>query len=234
MKLAILQCDSVREQFRAQFNNYPAMIKTIFNQVDSSIELNVYDVQHGQYPSRLEDYDGYVTTGSKASVYDHAQWIDRLERFIIKLHQAQHKLIAICFGHQLVAQVFGGKTEKSEKGWGVGVYSSDVISQKEWMQPCLNKVNVIVSHQDQVTVLPPEAELIASNDFCPNFMFQLGNNILTIQGHPEFTKDYAKTLMQYRENIIGYETYQTGLQSLQLKTHELELTSWFIEFINNY
>jgi len=45
---------------------------------------------------------------------------------IAHLNDQAKRLVGICFGHQLVAQAFGGKTEKSEKGWGVGVHTCKV------------------------------------------------------------------------------------------------------------
>ncbi len=35
---------------------------------------------------------------------------------------AATKLIGICFGHQLLALLLGGKTERATKGWGMGIY----------------------------------------------------------------------------------------------------------------
>ena len=35
--------------------------------------------------------------------------------------------------------------------------------------------------------LPAEAELLAGNEFCPNGMFVIGEHVLGVQAHPEFT-----------------------------------------------
>ena len=99
------------------------------------------------------------------------------------------------------------------------------------MQPEVESFNIVVSHQDQVLQLPDGAVLIAGNEFCPNGMYQLGNNILAIQGHPEFSKSYAKTMMQFRAEKIGEPTLETGIESLQKQTDELTIAKWFIEFI---
>lgn len=233
MKIGILQTDSVRPELIGQFGNYPDMFQSLFSQIDPSLDFEIYDVQHGKYPNTIHDCDAYVTTGSKASVYDNESWIKTLKKYIISLHEQNKKLIAVCFGHQLVAEAFGGKTEKSPKGWGVGVHTVQVHTTKPWMQPQLTTFNVVVSHQDQVTQLPNNAELIAGNTFCPYSMFQLGNNIITIQGHPEFSKPYANTMMNYRANIIGKTTFNDGIKSLNKPTDDLVIAKWFIDFILN-
>jgi GMP synthase-like glutamine amidotransferase len=231
MKIGILQTDSVRPELIDKFGDYPDMFRSLFRKVDPALSFETYDVQHGKYPSTIHDCDGYVTTGSKASVYDDETWIKALLHYIIQLNKNNKKLLAICFGNQLVAEAFGGKTEKSPKGWGVGVHTVNIHARKPWMQPEQETFNIVVSHQDQVTQLPVNAELIAGNTFCPNSMFQLGDNILTIQGHPEFSKPYAKTMMQYRADKIGQNMFKDGIDSLKKSTDELSIAKWFIEFL---
>lgn len=99
------------------------------------------------------------------------------------------------------------------------------------MLPSLPAYRLLVSHQDQVTTLPDNAEHLAGSEFCPYGMYQIGNNILAIQGHPEFSKDYAETLMQYRRNRLGEPTFRQGIISLKKTTDELTIAQWMIQFI---
>lgn len=234
MKIGILQTDSVRPELIDQFGDYPAMFQSLFNNVDPALSFETYDVKHGKYPNSIHECDGYVTTGSKASVYDNEAWIKNLRDYIIYLNQHDKKLLAVCFGHQLVAEAFGGKTEKSPKGWGVGIHTVQVHVKKSWMQFERDTFNVIVSHQDQVTQLPDNAELIAGNTFCPNSMFQLGDNILTIQGHPEFGKKYAETMMHYRADKLGETAVREGIESLKKPVDDLIIAKWFVAFLNQH
>jgi len=232
MKIGILQCDSVRTQFQRQHGDYPAMIEALFRQVSPTVTFKTYDVTEGCYPSDVDECDAYITTGSKASVYDAAAWIASLQTFIIRLRNEEKKLLAICFGHQLVAQAFGGKVTKSNNGWGVGVHSMQVALTKPWMEPPLATCNVLVSHQDQIEKLPVGATLIAASDFCPYAMFQLDDAILAIQGHPEFTKPYARDLMGFRRELLGEPLYKVGIESLQSITDEQAIARWMLAFID--
>lgn len=233
MKIGVLQCDSVRSQFQRQHGDYPAMIDALFRQVSSTVTFKTYDVTEGCYPGDVGECDAYITTGSKASVYDATAWIAPLQAFIIKLRREEKKLLAICFGHQLVAQAFGGKVTKSNKGWGVGVHTIQVAltKPKPWMEPPLATCNVLVSHQDQVEKLPVGATLVATSDFCPYAMFQLDDTILTIQGHPEFTRPYASDLMGFRRELLGEPLYKVGIESLQNITDEQVIARWMLAFI---
>ncbi len=231
MKIGILQCDAVKPQFREQHGDYPAMMQSLFKQVEPALSFKIYDVVNGHYPTDLNDCDGYITTGSKASVYDGNAWIAELQGFISRLRQAEKRLIAICFGHQLVAQAFGGQVEKSEQGWGVGVHVMAVKRAVPWMEPPLENCHLLVSHQDQVVELPTEAALIAGSAFCPHAMFQLGSSILAIQGHPEFTKPYARALIEFRRHLLGEAVYTAAIESLQHHTDEQNIARWMIRFI---
>lgn len=231
MKIGILQCDSVLPQYQEQFGDYPSMFIRVFRRVDLSLEFTIYPVVQGIYPMQLDECDAYITTGSKDSVYDPLPWLKTFKDFLRQLHVHKKKLVGICFGHQLIADLFGGKTTRSEKGWGVGVACTRILESKAWMSPAMDELNIIVSHRDQVIRLPPDAILVAGNDFCPNFMFQLNQSILCTQGHPEFSKQYADTMMNLRRKKIGEETYTRAQQSLELEVHDRIVAQWILNFM---
>ncbi len=231
MIIGILQTGSVKPAFSTLFGEYSTMLQSLLGGIDSRLKFKVYDVQNNCYPDDIHECDAYITTGSRASVYDPAPWIGVLQAFIVALDQQQKKLVAVCFGHQLVAQAFGGKTEKSHKGWGVGVHACQVQKHKHWMKPAMQDYKLIVNHQDQVTKLPDNAELLAGSEFCPIGMFQRGDNILAIQGHPEFSKAYAEALMRYRLSLLGETVFNQGVRSLQSATDEAGIAKWMLEFM---
>ena len=61
----------------------------------------------------------------------------------------------------------------------------------------------------------------------------MGNEVLTIQGHPELTTDYSQALMGVRRQLLGEEVYQAGIDSLQKNTDERLFTQWMLAFIND-
>ena len=234
MKIGILQADSVLEQFQPEFGNYPDMfIEALSGASEKQLEFSVYDVEHGQYPASVNDCDGYIITGSRKSVYDDELWIHELNRYVVQLHEARAKLIGICFGHQMIAMALGGRTESASVGWGVGIHENSVIIDKSYTRPNLTSIAAIVSHKDQVTILPEDAELLATSEFCPNAMFQIDNHILAFQGHPEFRKSYSQALMDMRQDILGDETYTRGVESLAKELQNQTLAKWMLGFITS-
>ncbi len=231
MKIAILQCDNVLEKFQPQFGNYPAMVQRMFDDVVPAPEFTVFNCREGQYPDDIKDYDCYITTGSKASVYDDEEWIIRLIDFVRQLDRAQCKLIGICFGHQLIAMARGGKVEKSSKGWGVGIASNEMVNTPQWMEEVPDRLKILVSHQDQISVLPEGAQVLARTDFCPYFMLQWGDHFLSVQGHPEWRNEYSSTLINDRRAIIPADTVEAGLKSLEQQPDNALFTRWIMRFV---
>jgi len=178
----------------------------------------------------FSDCDGFLITGSRDSVYDDLPWIPPLVDFVGQLRAQEIKLAGICFGHQLVAHFFGGKVGPAEQGWAVGVHSSDIVNKDTWMLPSRDRLSLLSSHKDQVLSLPPDATLYATNDFCPNAGFTVGNHTMTIQGHPEFQKEYARALMTFRKELLGESVYKTGLDSLSQSVDYSALGRWLVNF----
>jgi len=227
--LGILKADSVNPDLQVTHGDYTDMFQSIFRVADPTLTFNIYDVLASQYPDNIDECDGYLITGSRHSVYEPLPWIQRLGEFVVELHSARKKLVGICFGHQLVAHVLGGRTAKSDRGWGVGRHVTRLYdaSHPDWP----SEFALLSSHQDQVQEPPPDAEIIAQSDFCPIAGMTLGQHILTLQGHPEFTKDYARDLLGVRREVLGESLYQAGLASLAEDVHQLEVARLILDFL---
>ena len=235
MKICILQADSVNEQFQSRHGDYPQMIGRILKQAAAEIGENLfsetYDVVSENYPASIGDYDGYVISGSRQSIYEDDVWISQLRQFILSLHDEKVPLIGICFGHQLIADELGGRAENAEEGWGVGAHEYEITEHHWCMSPRMEKFRVLVSHKDQVTRLPEGATCHARSDFCANAMFSIENHIFALQGHPEFLPAYSEDLMKWRREIIGEALYLSGVASLEHELQSPEVAEWMVRFL---
>jgi GMP synthase-like glutamine amidotransferase len=189
-----------------------------------------YKIAFGEWPVTFDECAVWLITGSSKGAYEDQPWILRLQDFITGLHARRRKLIGICFGHQIVAQALGGRVEKSPKGWGVGVRDFSIVEPAKWMRPALFRLSMLFSHQDQVVEPPPGACLLASDEFCPYQMLQLDNHILTLQGHPEFSVEFARARLESRREKMPAETYSRALASLSRPTDHAVIGGWLREF----
>ena len=218
-------------EWRTRFGDYADMFAiALGGAFDPRPSFEFFDVRRGCYPGRIEDCDGYLITGSRASVYDDEPWILRLKDFVRELHEARTKAVGICFGHQLIAAALGGVVDRAAAGWGVGVHAWEVVDNEPWMRPRLHELRLLASHQDQVEVLPQGARLLAASGFCPNAAFAIENHVFAVQGHPEFTRDYARFLMSRRRETLG-GAYGPGMESLNEPTNEAVVAQWIAGFL---
>lgn len=226
MKVGLLVCDEVKTIYQKEFGDYPAMFQTLF----PDYEFIGYEVRNGEFPADVNECEVYMATGSAHSVYENLEWIRQSKAFIRTIYASNKYFIGFCFGHQLMVEALGGKVEKANVGWCVGVHEFDVLQIERWMRPTKSSVNFLMMCQDQVTQLPPNAVRLAGNKECPNAILRIGERMLSIQGHPEFTKAYDKVLMETRVKKMGEEKVANGIASLE---KELD-TSLFRQWVSNF
>ena len=227
MKAGLFECDHVDRQYKDQFGDYSDMFAQLFPE----LEWTFYDVCNGQFPEDLNECDVYFATGSHRSVYEQEDWITRTKAMIRDAAALGKYFIGFCFGHQLLGEAMGGQVKKSGNGWCIGIHEFEVTNKADWMQPFQKNINLLMMCQDQVVQLPEGGKVLSGNKKCPVGIFQVGEKLLGIQAHPEFSKTYDQLLMEKRKHLIGEATIDEGLRSLEKDVHRDVIRSWVLNFI---
>jgi GMP synthase-like glutamine amidotransferase len=196
MEVAILSTGAPPPDLAPRFGDYGAMFGRLLG---PGFVPRVYEAAAGELPSGPEAHPALLVTGSPAGVYEPLTWIPPLLAFLREA-KGRTKLVGICFGHQAMAEALGGRVEKSERGWGIGLQDYDLWERAAWMGTTPpGRIAVPVSHQDQVVVPPPGARVLAGNAFTPFGMLEWQDApAISMQFHPEFEPDYAKALIEHR------------------------------------
>ncbi|MFQ1955417.1 glutamine amidotransferase-related protein [Aeromonas veronii] len=232
MRLGILDCDRLDPDLADRFGPvYSEMFIRGFAALAPELEFRVWSALDGDLPEDLHECDAWLITGSRHDAYSDIPWIQALRAWIRQAHDADVKLAGVCFGHQVIAQALGGEVVKSTKGWGLGVSVHPMLADEPWMAPARDQIRILASHQDQVALLPPGATRLAGNDFCPNFMFLQGDHIVAIQGHPEFSVEYNRALIERRRGLLPDERYQSSLSSLEGEVDSATMMQWLLQFL---
>ena len=202
MTIGILQCGAPPESLRPLFGSYGSMVRRLLG---PGRDTALYDVTGGALPASPAACDAYVLTGLPAGVYDDLPWIAGLIGFLREA-KGRAKLVGFCFGHQAMAEAFGGRVVKSPKGWGVGLHRYGVRCRAPWMDDAphvdASWVDAPASHQDQVVACPPGARVTLSSAFTPYAGLEYGDAI-SFQFHPEFDAAFCTALIEAKRDRYG-------------------------------
>lgn len=225
-RIAIIETGRPPGDLADRFGDYPTMFRDLLG---PDFETQVFDAQAGDLPDPAA-FDGVIVTGSPAGVYEEDVWITRLLDWI-RDARGRTRLVGICFGHQALAQALGGRVEKSDRGWGVGLQPYDIVSREPWMTPGADHIAIPASHQDQVVDLPPGARVTVASDFAPIAGLAFGDDAISFQAHPEFPPAYAAALVEGRRGRIDPVLVDRALTSLEGSNDNARLGAWIRAFL---
>ncbi len=224
MSLAILETGAPPGDLAATYGDYPAMFRALLGR-----EARSYNVELGQFPDDPGAHDAWLITGSPAGVYEDLPWIAALITFLRRA-KGRAKLVGVCFGHQVMAQAFGGHVEKSAKGWGAGLMSYPIVARQQWMDDA-PLVAVPASHQDQVVVQPPHTEIVASSLFTPYAALAWTDQpAISFQFHPEFSPAFASALIEQRYDRVPDPA--AAIASLDAPNDNQRVGQWINRFLS--
>ena len=226
MKIGILQCGELPEELSAAHGRYGSMMRRL---VPPGRDATLHDVTTGRMPESPMDCDAWMLTGSAAGVYDDLPWIAPLKDFL-RGARGRAKLVGSCFGHQIMAEAFGGSAVKSPPGWGIGLHQYEVREAAPWMADAA-PIRVPASPQDQVVEAPPGARVTITSDFTPYAGLDYGDAI-SFQCHPEFTPEFCVALLQSRRDLYGAGT-DGAVESLAAPHDSARMAGWIGRFLES-
>jgi GMP synthase-like glutamine amidotransferase len=145
----------------------------------------------GQPLPELDSFDLLVSLGGPMGAYEEEKhpWLVSEKAYLRKAVVAGKKIVGLCLGCQLLADALGGHAYKhslKEFGWQP---IEPTEAGKKWLPLPESEMSfhAFQWHGDTYS-LPPDAVQIARNDACEQQAFVIGNQVLGLQFHLEWTE----------------------------------------------
>jgi GMP synthase-like glutamine amidotransferase len=236
MKLTIIETGRPPEPIARDFPGYPIMIEALLRSHMPDLMCETVSLVDGGSLPDHHEVTAVMITGSPVGVYDPVPWIEPLKAWIQQAAQFNIPQVGICFGHQIMAEAFGGRAHKAPQGWGLGRHAYNIAANEPWM-PVSDAINVTslslaVSHQDQVLEVPPSARVLAHSPFTPFAALVYDHApALSFQGHPEFCRKFADALIRSRRGTrFPVALADAALESLKEPLDGNIVASWISSF----
>ncbi len=202
MKIAILNCSAPFKPLE-HHGSTADIIKNWLSPHFSEAIFTEVDVAAGDTLPEHDGFDGVIVSGSEKGVYDECDWMEPLKCYLRLLRESQVPLFGICFGHQVMAEAFGGKAEKAKHGFVVG--SRDYTESARQLDSRTpdpqnpmrgNTYSAYAMHKDQVVEVPESATVTASAPYCPVAALSYNFPACSVQFHPEFQTGFVNEAIE--------------------------------------
>jgi GMP synthase (glutamine-hydrolysing) len=197
-RLALLnaahRADSTRENFERELD----------------AELVEFHCPSGEIPGDFR-FDGFVVTGSSASVYWDREWIGELKTWVGGAVEAGLPGLGVCYGHQLLADALGGSVAAMGE-YEIGYRTVEQDGENRLLDGVPESMTVFTTHSDHVTEAPPGATVFARNEYGIHG-FRTGR-VFAVQFHPEYDMETAASVTAGKSDQLSAERIEGVLADI--------------------
>ena len=200
-RICIIKTGSTFSETRQRYKDFEEWIADKLEPARS--EVFTVDLQAGEALPHLEVCDGVIVTGSHSMVTDEEAWSRRTAQWLSDAVKKEIPLLAICYGHQLLAKALGGVSGYHPKGIEIGTVEIDVTDDAgddPLFGDLPKRFKAHTIHSQTVLSLPADAVRLAFNAHDENHAFRIGKKAWGVQFHPEFNKAVMKAYIEEVSN----------------------------------
>ncbi|MDD2368659.1 MAG: glutamine amidotransferase [Sulfuricurvum sp.] len=235
--ICIVKTGSTFSATRADFNDFEDWIISRLDLTQSS--PFTVNVQAGESLPDLRACDGIILTGSHSMVTDEDVWSQKTAQWLRDVVHQKIPLLAICYGHQLLAKSLGGVSDYHPNGMEIGTVEiklTEDIQDDPLFCELPDRLFAHTIHSQTVLELPCCAVKLAYNSHDENHAFRIGKCAWGVQFHPEFTRAIMNAYIEEvaKTEKFDVEQKQKLLEQLQETEESNALLKKFESLVGQY
>ena len=196
----ILKAGTAAHSVRVGAGDYDRWFLRALGSADRRFRVVQAD-QRERLPGRVRDHDAILVTGSPGSMVEPEAWMLRMGEYLRDAAEQRVPVLGVCFGHQVLGHVCGGKVRRSARGRELGTVTCELTAEGR-EDPLFDGVparfDVQATHEDVVEEGSGEMEILATNAHTDNQAFRVGRYIRAVQFHPEVDAATMRALIESR------------------------------------
>ena len=147
----------------------------------------------------MDSFDFLIILGGPMGTYeeDKHSWLVREKEFISQAVKSEKKILGICLGSQLLADVLGGRVYKNDEK-EIGWFPVKLTSQgrKNILFDVIEDVIEVFHWHGDTFTLPENSIHLLESSTCRNQAFLYKSNVLALQFHFEATSDSIVSMLE--------------------------------------
>lgn len=231
MHIGILVANTDESDFAKRHPKDGEKFRALLQPLRPDWTFEAVSVKDGEFPDRLERFDGFVISGSPASAAGDEPWVLKLLATIREIEARKIPTVGVCFGHQAIGRALGGEVGKNPGGWGFGISPTHFNVSERWMVPERGTLQLYSAHSEQLLRAPKGAVILGGDAACAIGSYRIGEHIFTTEYHPEMTPDFVAELVDEFAGYVGEKAADAARKQLATESADGKtFAQWMVNF----
>ncbi|UYG00809.1 glutamine amidotransferase [Halomonas sp. GD1P12] len=182
-----------------QHGDFGALFERPLTRGNPALTVKVWDPRVEPDAPELDGLDAIVITGSNSMISDAEPWSEALKPWLRAARARDIAMLGVCYGHQLMAEAFGGEGGDHPNGREAGTFEierNEASNADPLFSQLPTRFMAHLTHGQTVLKAPEDGVVLAYNDHDHHQAIRYGTRLWSVQFHPEFNADILRAYLE--------------------------------------